>query len=296
MAGIFGRPMRQIPQTVFSIRVLMRPIWKGAISFGLVNIPVVLYSATEDRRPRFKQLRQSDQSPIRYKRVAEADGQEVPWSEIVRGYEVERGSYVVFTNSELAAAGIGKKGLPLIDVVRFVDSEEIDPVYYKSSYYLTPEKTGLRAYQILWEALRSAKKVGIARFAMRGKQHLSTLRCHQDSLLLETMFWPDEIRSAPSVEHEEEEVEVRPEEVDMARILIDTMSGPFTGEDYQDQTRENIEAAARRKVEGKEVVSVGDTSEPGEVIDLLAALKASVEATKAAAANQEASDARQAVG
>ncbi len=296
MAGIFGRPMRQIPQTVFSIRVLMRPIWKGAISFGLVNIPVVLYSATEDRRPRFKQLRQSDQSPIRYKRVAEADGQEVPWSEIVKGYEVERGSYVVFTNSELAAAGIGKKGLPLIDVVRFVESEEIDPVYYKSSYYLTPEKTGLRAYQILWEALRSAKKVGIARFAMRGKQHLSTLRCHQDSLLLETMFWPDEIRSAPAVEHEEEEVEVRPEEVDMARILIDTMSGPFTGEDYQDQTRENIEAAARRKVEGKEVVSVGDTSEPGEVIDLLAALKASVEATKAAAANQEASDARQAVG
>ncbi len=273
----------------------MRPIWKGAISFGLVSIPVVLYSATEDRRPRFKQLRQSDQSPIRYKRVAEADGQEVPWGEIVKGYEVERGSYVVFTDSELTAAGIGQKGLPLIDVIRFVEAEEIDPVYYKSSYFLTPEKTGLRAYQILWEALRATNKIGIARFAMRGKQHLSTLRFHQDSLLLETMFWPDEIRSAPTVEPEEE-IELRPEEVEMAKILIDTMSGPFVGEDYQDQTRDNIESAARRKVEGKEVISVGDTSEPGEVIDLLAALKASVEATKAAAEGQEDSDAQRAVG
>ncbi len=275
----------------------MRPIWKGAISFGLVNIPVVLYSATKNRRPRFKQLRSSDRSPIRYKRVAETDGQEVPWSDIVRGYEVERGSYVVFTDSELAAAGIGKKGLPLIDVLRFVESEEIDPVYYKSSYYLTPEKTGLRSYQILREALHSAGKVGIARFAMRGKEHLSTLRCHQDSLLLETMFWPDEIRETPTGKAEvEEEVEVRPEEVEMAKILIDTMSGPFVGEDYQDQTRENIEAAARRKVEGKEIVSLDGPDEPGEVIDLLAALKASVAATKASVGKPETPHARTAVG
>ncbi|MCQ3803661.1 MAG: Ku protein [bacterium] len=273
----------------------MRPIWKGAVSFGLVNIPVVLYSATEDRRPKFKQLRQSDKSPIRYKRVAETDGQEVPWSEIVKGYEVERGSYVVFSESELAAAGIGKKGLPLIDVVRFVESEEIDPVYYKSSYYLVPEKTGLRAYRILWEALQTAGRVGVARFAMRGKQHLSTVRCHQDSLLLETMFWPDEIREVPAVEHEEE-VEVRPEEVEMAKILIDTMSGPFVGEDYQNKTRENIEAAAQRKVEGKEVISVDSASEPGEVIDLLAALKASVAATKAAVDLPEVSEKQSAVG
>lgn len=273
----------------------MRPIWKGAISFGLVNIPVVLYSATEDRRPKFKQLRQSDKSPIRYKRVAETDGREVPWGEIVRGYEVEKGSYVVFSDSELAAAGIGKKGLPLIDVVRFVESEEIDPVYYKSSYYLVPEKTGLRAYLILREALQSAGRVGVARFAMRGKQHLSTLRCHKDSLLLETMFWPDEIREVPAGEHEGE-VEVRPEEVEMAKILIDTMSGPFVGEDYQDKTRENIEVAAQRKVAGKEIVSVDGTSEPGEVIDLLAALKASVAATRAASESREQSDAQTAVG
>lgn len=269
----------------------MRPIWKGAVSFGLVNIPVVLYSATENRRPKFKQLRQSDRSPIRYKRVAEVDGQEVAWSEIVRGYEVERGSYVVFSDSELAAAGIGKKGLPLIDVVRFVESEDIDPVYYKSSYYLVPEKTGLRAYRILWEALRSAGRVGIARFAMRGKEHLTTLRCHQDSLLLETMFWPDEIREVPAVEHEDE-VELRPEEVEMAKLLIDTMSGPFVGQDYQDKTREHIEEAARRKVEGKEVVSLEDAGEPGEVIDLLAALKASVAATKMATQRHETPEAQ----
>ena len=273
----------------------MRPIWKGAISFGLVNIPVVLYSATENRRPKFKQLRHSDRSPIRYKRVAEVDGQEVPWGEIVRGYEVERGSYVVFSDAELAAAGIGKKGLPLIDVIRFVESEEIDPVYYKSSYYLVPEKTGLRAYRILWEALQLAGRVGIARFAMRGKEHLSTLRCHQDSLLLETMFWPDEIRAVPTAE-QEEEVEVRREEVEMASILIDTMSGPFVGEEYQDKTRENIEEAARRKVEGKEVVTLEAADQPGEVIDLLAALKASVAATRAAVENREEADPQTAVG
>lgn len=273
----------------------MRPIWKGAISFGLVNIPVVLYSATENRRPKFKQLRQSDNSPIRYKRVAEVDGQEVAWSEIVRGYEVEKGAYVVFDDRELAAAGIGKKGLPLIDVIRFVESQEIDPVYYKSSYYLAPEKTGLRAYRILWEALRSAERVGIARFAMRGKEHLSTLRCHEDSLLLETMFWPDEIREVPAGE-QEEEVDVRPEEVEMAKILINTMSGPFLGEEYQDKTRENIEIAAQRKVEGKEIVSVDGAPEPGQVINLLAALKASVEATKLAAERPETSDPQSAVG
>lgn len=273
----------------------MRPIWKGAISFGLVNIPVVLYSATEDRRPKFKQLRQSDKSPIRYKRVAEVDGREVPWGEIVRGYEVERGAYVVFSDTELAAAGIGKKGLPLIDVIRFVESEEIDPVYYKSSYYLAPEKTGLRAYRILREALQSAGRVGVARFAMRGKEHLSTLRCHQDTLLLETMFWPDEIRAVPAGEADEE-VEIRPEEVEMAKILIDTMSGPFVGDDYQDKTRENIEAVARQKVEGKEIVSLESPDQPGEVIDLLAALKASVAATKAAVDSRETSKPQTAVG
>lgn len=132
----------------------------------------------------------------------------------------------------------------------FVESEEIDPVYYKSSYYLVPEKTGARAYRILWEALSAAGRVGIARFAMRGKEHLSTLRCQQNSLLLETMFWPDEIRQIPASEHAEE-VKVRPEEVAMAKLLIDTMSGPFVREEYKDNTRDNIEEAVRLKVEGK---------------------------------------------
>ncbi len=272
----------------------MRPVWKGAISFGLVSIPVVLYSATEDRRPKFKQLRQSDRSPIRYKRVAEADGQEVAWSEIVRGYEVDRGAYVVFTDSELSAAGMGKKGLPLIEVIRFVEGTEIDPVYYKSSYYLKPEKTGLRAYRILLEALRAAGRVGVARFSMRGKEHLSTLRFQEESLLLETMFWPDEIREIPAPE-DHEDAEIRPEEVEMAKLLIETMSGPFVGDDYKDKTRENIEEAARLKVEGKEVVSVDAATEPGEVVDLLAALKASVEATRMAAEGHDPSPAQRAV-
>jgi DNA end-binding protein Ku len=131
----------------------MRPIWKGAISFGLVTIPVGLYSATDDKRPSFKQLRESDHSPIRYKRVAEADGEEVPYERIVKGYEIDKGRYVVFTAEELAEI-MKNRGAGMVDVVQFVKQEEIDPIYYRSSYYLAPEKTGIKAYKILLNAPR----------------------------------------------------------------------------------------------------------------------------------------------
>ncbi len=256
----------------------MRSIWKGAVSFGLVTIPVGLYSATEDRSPKFKMLRESDGSAIKYKRVAEVDGEEVTWDEIVKGFEVEKGTYVTFTDDELAAAS-SKGGAKLVDVVQFVAEEEIDPMYYKSSYFLAPEKTGIKAYRILVDALESGEKVGIAKVAIRDKEQLATIRSKDGVLVLETMFWPDELRS-PAFEELELDVDVRKEEVEMATMLIENMTRPFDESDFADTTRERIEELAQSKLEGKEIV-VPEAPEPTKVVDLLEALKASVEATRA---------------
>ncbi len=255
----------------------MRSIWKGAISFGLVTIPVGLYSATENKTPKFKMLRESDASPIKYKRVAESDGQEVEWGEIVKGFEVEKGKYVVFTDEELQSAS-ASGGAKLVDVVQFVDESDIDAIYYKSSYYLAPEKTGLKAYRILLEALNDAGRVGICKVALREKQHLATLRAKDGVLVLETMYWPDEIR-APAFEELDEPVEIREEEVAMAQMIIDNLSAEFDPEAWVDESRTSIEELARMKVDGQEIVAP-DAPEPTKVIDLLEALKASVEATK----------------
>lgn len=255
----------------------MRSIWKGAVSFGLVTIPVALFSATEDRTPKFKMLRASDGSPIKYKRVAEADGEEVAWEEIVKGYEVEKGTYVTFTDDELSAAS-AKGGAKLVDVVQFVDESEIDPMFYKSSYFLGPEKTGIKAYRILLQALQSGGKVGIAKVAIRDKEQLATIRAKGDVLVMETMFWPDELRE-PEFEELEATVEVRPEEVKMAEMLIENLTRPFDSAEYVDRSRERIEELAQTKLEGREIV-VAEAPEPTKVVDLLEALKASVEATK----------------
>ena len=256
----------------------MRPIWKGAISFGLVTIPVGLYTATEDRKPKFRLLRGSDHSPVRYKRVSEVDGTEVAWDDMVRGYEFEKGRYVVFTDDELEAANT-KGPVRLVDVVQFVDESEIDPIYYRQAYYLAPEQTGVKAYRILAEALRERGRVGIAQVALREKQHLATLRAQDGVLILETMHWPDEIRTA-QFEELEQDVEVRPEELQMAEMIIDNLTSAFDPEQWHDRTRENVEELAHKKIEGQEIVAP-ELPEPTKVVDLLEALKASVEATRA---------------
>lgn len=259
----------------------MRSIWKGAVSFGLVTIPVGLFSATENRTPKFKQLREADGSPIKYKRVAEHDGEEVVWDDIVKGYEVEKGRYVVFTDDELEAAASGT-GSKLVDVVQFVPESEIDPILYKSSYYLAPEKTGLKAYRILLGALSDGDLVGLCKVSIRAKEQMATLRNKDGVLVMETMYWPDEVREA-AFESLEEEVEVRDDELAMASMLIENMTREFDPSEWSDQTRERIEEMARKKVDGEEIVAPA-VPEPTKVVDLLEALKASVEATKAARA------------
>lgn len=254
-----------------------RAIWKGAINFGLVTIPVGMYPATESKTPKFKQLRKDDHSPIRYKRVAETDGEEVSWDDIVRGYEFEKGRYVVFTDEELAAAAPDGSSR-LVDVVQFVDEAEIDPMYYKSSYYLVPEKTGAKAYKILADALKDKGRVGLAKVAIREKQHMATLRVKDGVIVMETMYWPDEIRAA-DFEGLDTDVEVRKEEVEMAAMIIDNLTREFDPAEWVDRTRETVEELAVKKVAGEEIV-VPESPEPTKVVDLLEALKASVEATK----------------
>lgn len=256
----------------------MRPIWKGAISFGLVTIPVGLYSATQDKRPKFKQLRESDHSPIRYKRVAETDGQEVPYEHIVKGYEVDKGRYVVFTADELSGIMKGSSG-GVVDVVQFVRQADIDPIYYRSSYYLAPEKTGIKAYTILLRALEEQDMVGVAKVAIREREYLAVVRAEDGVVVLETMYWPDEIRE-PLFETLEEPVEIRDEEVRMAEMIIENLTATFDPSIWNDESREAVEAAAQKKIDGQEIVAP-EAPQPSGVVDLMEALKASVEATKA---------------
>lgn len=255
----------------------MRPIWKGAISFGLVTIPVGLYSATESKRPSFRQLRDSDHSRIRYKKVAEADGEEVPSENIVKGYEIDKERYVVFTSTELQDIMKGLTG-GIVDVVQFVDRAEIDPIYFRSSYYLAPEKTGIKAYRILLSGLEARDMVGIAKVAIREREYLATLRAEEGVIILETMYWPDEVRE-PLFESLEEEIEIREEEMAMATMIIDNLAGTFDPSAWNDESREAVEAAAAIKVEGQQIVAP-DIPEATGVVDLMEALRASVEATK----------------
>jgi DNA end-binding protein Ku len=255
----------------------MRPIWKGAISFGLVTIPVGLYSATENKRPSFRQLRDSDHSRIRYKKVAEADGEEVPNDNIVKGYEVDKERYVVFTSDELQEIMKGLTG-GIVDVVQFVDRSDIDPIYFQSSYYLAPEKSGVKAYRLLLAGLEERNMVGVAKVAIREREYLATLRAEEGVIILETMYWPDEIRE-PSFETLEAEIEIRDEEMKMATMIIDNLAGTFDPSAWHDESREAVEAAAAAKIEGQEIVAP-QVSEPTGVVDLMEALRASVEATK----------------
>ena len=250
-------------------RAMPRPIWKGAISFGLVTIPVGLYSATEEKRPKFNQLRESDGSRIRYRKVAEADGTEVTSGEIVKGYEIDKGRYVVFSDDELQAAlRSGTAGA--VDVVQFVKDEAIDPIYYQKSYYLAPEKAGAKAYRILVQALQDRDVVGLARVAMRGREYPATLRTDGEVIVLETMFWPDEIRE-PLFDELDEDVDIRKDEVKMAEMIIDNLTGPFDPSEWIDESRAAVEQLARRKREGEEIVS-GEAPQPTGVVDLMEAL------------------------
>ncbi|MDQ4028467.1 MAG: Ku protein [Actinomycetota bacterium] len=256
----------------------MKALWKGSVTFGLVNIPVRLYSAVQEKSLKFHMLHAEDGGRIKYQRVCAICGKEVSWNDIVKGYEYSKDHYVHFTDEELQ--GIDLDSIKAIDVVNFVPLEDIDPVYFNKTYYIVPEPSGLKAYRLLQQALDAEEQVGIAKIALRDKEHLATVRLKDDVFVLETMHWPDEIRQ-PEFEELDKKVTVRDPEVKMARQLIQQLSADFDPEEFRDEYRTRLEQLVEQKVEGQEItVAAEQEEEPTKVVDLMEALKASVEEAK----------------
>jgi len=255
-----------------------RAIWSGAISFGLVNVPIKLFTATSQKDVRFHQLHDKDGARIQQKRVCSKDGEEVPLEHIVKGYEVSRDKYVLITPEELEA--LDPKASRTIDIQDFVDLDEIDPVYFDSTYYMVPEKGAGKAYALLLEAMRKSKKVAIARVVLRQKQHLVALRPLRNALSMETMLYADEVVSPDTLEGLPEDVEVTDRELAMAQQLIDSLADAFKPERYRDDYRERVLDMIERKAEGQEVLVAEEEEEQAPVVDLMAALEASLAAAK----------------
>lgn len=257
----------------------MRPLWKGALAFGLVTVPIRLFPATEDKTPSFNQLRASDHSRIGYKRIAKADGAEVDADEMVRGYEYGKDQYVVFSKEELES--LRPSSSRTVEIHQFVPSDQIDPVYFQRSYYLAPEPAGAKAYGLLRQAMADRDTVAICKVTLRDKEHLATVRLRGELLVLETMYWPDEIRGVSLGDLGIDEIpEPRKQEVQMARTLIENLTEDFDPTAYRDEYRERLEEAVQAKVEGEEVTVSAAEEEPETVVDLMAALKESVEQSK----------------
>jgi DNA end-binding protein Ku len=255
----------------------VKSIWNGAITFGLITIPVRMFSTVEEKSLRFNQLHAADNGRIRYKRTCSKCGEEVSWDEIVKGYEVEKETYIVFTEEELER--LPSDSIRSIDIVAFVPLDEIDPVYFQRSYYLAPEPTGRKAYALLEQALGQSRRVGIAKVTLREKEYLATLRTRDGIFILETMYWPDEIRTA-AFEELENPPEVRAQELTMAETLIESLSDHFDPTAYVDTYRLRLEEAVAAKLEGHEI-AVAPEEAPTAVVDLMEALKASVDAVRA---------------
>jgi DNA end-binding protein Ku len=255
-----------------------RAIWSGAISFGLVNVPVKLFSAVSPKDVRFNQLEEGTNARIKQKRVSADTGMEVPYEKIIKGYEVAPGQYVPITPEELES--LDPESTRSIDIEDFVELEQIDPIFYERPYYLVPEKGGAKAYALLVQAMKESGKIGIARFVLRTKQYLAAIRPLGDVLVLETMLYADEVNDVDELEGVPSGVDVSDRELKMARQLIETLGSDFEPERYKDEHRERVLELIERKAEGQEIVIEEPTEEPARVVDLMAALEASLEAAK----------------
>jgi DNA end-binding protein Ku len=260
-----------------------RAIWSGSISFGLLNVPVRLYSAVSKQTVRFRELREGDGSRVKHKRVAESDGKEVPYEKIVKGYEYAPDQYVVLSRDELTE--LEPQRSRAIEIQDFVDLDDIDPIYFEQPYYLGPDKGAERAYALLVQAMKDAHKVAIARFVLRNKEHLAAIRPMEDVLTLTTMRFHDEVSSPQDLDGEvfEEAKPKKPEkrELEMAKQLIDSLTSDFEPDKYRDEYREELLDLLERKAEGKEVVSAPtEEPKPTKAPDLMSALEESLAAVK----------------
>jgi DNA end-binding protein Ku len=258
---------------------MARAIWKGSISFGLVNIPISLYPATRREELKFRLLRKSDMSPVNYKRVAEKDGKEVSWDEIVKGYEYEKGKYVVLKDEDFERVDL--EATQTVDIQDFVDQEEIDPIFFYKPYYLEPQKGGDKAYMLLRDALKDSNKIGIAKVVIKTREYLAGVKPEDGVLVLELMHFADELAD-PEKLHVPKKVEVGKREMNMAKSLIDSMTSKWNPEKYKDDYREALMEVIEEKVEagGKEIEEKPRKApKPTKVIDLVSVLQKSLEQT-----------------
>ena len=260
---------------------MARAIWKGSISFGLVNIPIALYPATRREELKFRLLRKTDLSPVNYKRVAEKDGKEVPWGQIVKGYEYEKGKYVVLQDEDFQRVDI--EATQTVDIQDFVELDEIDPIFFYKPYYLEPQKGGDKAYALLRDALKDSKKVGMAKVVIKTREYLAGVKPEDGALVLELMHFADELAGTSKL-HIPKKVEVGQREMNMAKSLIGNMSSKWNPEKYHDDYREALMEVIEEKVQagGKEIEEKPKKApKPTKVIDLVSVLQKSLEETGA---------------
>jgi DNA end-binding protein Ku len=260
---------------------MARAIWKGSISFGLVNIPIALYPATRREEFKFRLLRKSDLSPVNYKRVAEKDGREVPWDQIVKGYEYDKGKYVVLKDEDFQRVDV--EATQTVDIQDFVELDEIDPIFFYKPYYLEPQKGGDKAYALLRDALKNSKKVGVAKVVIKTREYLAGVKPEDGVLVLELMHFADELAD-PGKLHVPKKTDVGKREMNMAKSLIDSMSSKWNPEKYKDDYREALMEVIEEKVEagGKEIEEKPKKApKPTKVIDLVSVLQKSLDQTGA---------------
>jgi DNA end-binding protein Ku len=252
-----------------------RAIWKGSISFGLVTIPVELHTAVRDHRPKFRMLHAKDKSPVRYERVCQRDGKPVAWEDIVKGYEYEKGRFIVLTREDLKAISLNKD--KAIDILDFVKSDEIDDRYFETPYYLTPDKGGQHAYALLREALKQSGRTGIAKIIIREAQHLAAVEVIEDAIVLTLLRYADELADTGQLEFPRAD-KVRKAELDMAKMLIENLAAEWDPSKYTDDYRENLMKLIKARLKGeKPHLPAPETPATGQVVDLMERLRQSLE-------------------
>lgn len=257
----------------------MRSMWKGSVSFGLVTIPIHLYAATENKNVSLRQVHESDGGRVQYKRFCSIEGVEVPYAEIAKGYELDDGEMVVITDADLEALPLASSNV--IDVLEFVPLEAIDPLHYDRHYYLEPQKPAVKPYVLLRDALQKSQNVAIAKVALRQRESLALLRVHADVMVMTTMLWPDEVRKPDFSFLQDDSPQIRPQELAMAGSLIDSLTEPvFDPDKYTDSYREALEALIEAKVAGQDTTKPRKKAAKSDVVDLMAALEASVSEAK----------------
>ncbi|RXT13950.1 Ku protein [Ammoniphilus sp. CFH 90114] len=273
----------------------MHTMWKGSISFGLVNIPVKMFSATEDKDIRFRHLHKECGTPIKYVKMCPSCNREIETAEIVKGYEYEKGRFVIIQDEDIEA--ITPETRKTIEILDFVSLEQIDPIYFDKTYFLSPNETGDKAYTLLREAMNRTGKIAIAKITIRSKESLAAVRLYHNCIVMETIFYPDEVRSIEHVPGLPGKVELNESEMNMAVQLIENLATDFNPEKYTDEYRSKLTEMIHAKIEGEEIQEAPEAPRLGKVVDLMAALQASIEATKQdkapAAGTAEAAEAKE---